>query len=75
MNKEEFKANRKKLEMTQEQLADELRLSSRTIRAIEAGANTTDVVICSFEKLINEKNCRLCSQRNKLTMRKSPPII
>lgn len=58
MNKIKFKANRKALGLTQEQLAKELGLAKNgktTIRRIEAGANASGLLLRCFELLIELK--------------------
>jgi len=55
MNKQQFKQARKKLNLTQSQLAEELGLAKHgktTIRRIEAGANASGLLLRCFELLI-----------------------
>jgi len=55
MNKEQFKANRQSLKLSQRQLAEELGLAKHgntTIRRIEAGANASGLLLRCFELLL-----------------------
>jgi len=58
MTPQEFKQNRKSLNLTQSQLAEELGLAKHgktTIRRIEAGANASGLLFRCFELLIELK--------------------